>query len=281
MRKLSIFLILLTVFALASPAAFAQTATYTTVLSAALNGTQTNVTVASMTNMVASSQTVTSLLFCDGELMKINAINTTTLVATVQRGYDITRAPAPPITGTHPSGSQCWYGVGGTGGGGTGGPFITQRPQPGVTCDPTNYPFLPLINIAENSLSYCNPWSVNSSGTKTYRWATNNIGGMFSWSHPLTSVYDAAYTAILSDEFIRMAHMTAGRTVTLPAITGIVGKVVIVKHDANAQTLTVAATAGQFVTTVGTTSTTASAGGTIKLMSVQSTTGAWGWMTVY
>lgn len=278
-NKLSLFLIAALLLAV-SPAAFAQTATYQTVLSAAVNTTQTTITVASMTNMVASSQTVTSLIYCDGELMKINAINTTSLVASVSRGYDIT------VAGSHPTAMPCWFGVGGTGGGGTGGPFITQDPAGfggggtpvlGTACVRTAYPFLPLVNIRNNSLVDC----VGTAGTAGgVRWRANSLA-MFTGAHPLTNVNDAAYTATLDDEIVRMSNMTTARTVTLPAITGIVGKLMVFKHDGYTGLLTVAAPVGQFVSTVGTTTVTASQGATIKLMSVQAQSGAWGWMTIF
>ena len=98
----------------------------------------------------------------------------------------------------------------------------------------------------------------------------------------------AAYTAGLYDSYVEMTSMTAGRTVTLPSVTGILGKLIVVKHSAGAQTLTIQGANGQFVTTLGTLSTTVTHDNNLKLISTSLTafsgTGvaglvSWGWTT--
>jgi hypothetical protein len=279
MRKtLSLLLVLVALFVMAPPS-FAQTATYQTITSAAMNDSIGTVTLASMSNMVASSQGVTSLMFCDGEAFKINAINTTSLVANVTRGYDVTNASA------HASNVVCFYGT--QGGQGQNQLFVTQdksgfggnadkAPISGSACTRTNYAFLPLVNIQNNSLIDCvNTLSANS-GTSAGRWRATSLA-MFTGAHPLTST-GATYSITMADEFVRLG-IPASVTFTLPPVTGITGKVVVVKHDAASGTLTIATPASQFVTTVGNTSTTLSAGGALRLVSVQSSSGAWGWAT--
>ncbi len=154
-NKLTLFVVLLLAVAVFAPSGMmAVTTTYSTTLASAVNGTQTTITVAAVTNMVASSQTVNSLIYCDGELMKINTLNTTSKVLGVTRGYDVTNAPSPPYTGTHPSGALCYFSVQG-GNNSSGGPFVTTDPYPGSVCSTANYPYLPLINIANQKIWNC------------------------------------------------------------------------------------------------------------------------------
>jgi len=201
MRKtLFSFVIAFLLAAMVSPMAFAAT-TYSTTLSAAVNATQLTITVAATTNMVASSQTVTSLIFCDGELMKINRITSTTL--SVTRGYGNTNAGAVPYAGTHPSGATCYFGQQG-GNNSSGGPFITQNPYPGSVCSTANYPFLPLVNTSNNTLWYCenSRWMSPTSGVQP-----NVISGLGA-TRTLTTRESGSL--ILLDR-------SAGITITLPA----------------------------------------------------------------
>lgn len=273
MKKLYMLFALIIALAM-TPAAFAQTATYQTALNGSMTTTQGTVTVLSMTNMVASSQTVTSLLFCDGELMKINAINTTTLVATVSRGYGTTHA------GLHPTSMPCWFGVAGG-----GGPFITQDPTgsggmtpvKGSACTRTDWPFLPMVNSQNNSLTDCKDVLGNGTGT---RWQTMDLG-MFTSRHPVVSVNDAAYTVTMNDEYVIYDNITSARTATLYPVTGIVGARFVLKNNGttSAPSVTIAAPSGQFILTPGTASTTVVWGGAASFISIQSSNGAWGWTT--
>lgn len=211
------FFALLAVLAF-TPAAFAQTATYNTTLTAAITATTNQIPLASMTNLVASSQVVTEVLFCDGEAMYVRSINTTTLYATVgPRGYNGTRAT------THLSGAICWFG-----GAGNAGPFVTNDPRPGSACTATQYPFLPLINFSNSTIFGC------ASG----RWTSWNV--LNGQSAGRTVSASLAYTALLSDYIIAYTSLTAARTVTLPTPNiGMLNKFYIIKDESGNGTLSI------------------------------------------
>ncbi len=263
--------------------AHAATTTYSTIISAAVNTTQTCFNVASTTNMQASGALSGPGgtpqewdLWFDGEFTKINSVNTTANQVCVMRGKSPTRA------GTHALGSIVFYGPAGK------VPFILGSPDvnnPGPatqtggqfgTCVSTNYAFLPLVDVTDGSVWNC----ITDSGS-VQRWI---VYAFRQWTtgHPVTNISDAAYTATLADEFINFVGLTAGRTVTLPAITGIVGKTMIIKNGTqNGSTITVASTASQGVGSPGnaTNTTNASQGAVLRLFSYVTAAGGWSWAT--
>lgn len=269
MKTMKILIFALAVALLVPSGAFAQTATYQTVTAVALNSTSTTFSVGSVTNMSATTATSQQFIFCDGELMQINAINTSTKTLTVRRGVSPTNAGSPPYQGTHPTATICWFGPSG---GSTGSPFITQNPQPGTACTATSFAFLPLVNVQNNSLANC----VGS------RWRNNTLA-MYAFSRPVTAVNNVAYTATLADDYIVYTNLSTARTVTLPPITGVLGHRVRVKNlsaDGTDQ-ITVAAVNGQGIGTIGTETfaITAGAGQAMSFISVISSSGAWTWTT--
>lgn len=270
MTNTTLFLILAAVLALGVPlGAQAQTATTQTILSAAITSATANqITVASATGITASSQTSNFACWTDGEFLRITGVNGTTL--TVVRGYQTTRAT------THLTSSVVWCGVMGASAGGIGNPFGNITPVPGSQCTSTQYSYLPIINYQTGDWSNC------LTSARGGQWVTYSYR-LWTAGHPIVNVPDTAYTASLADEYIIMSSMSTGRTITLPPVTGIAGKSIVVKYNtASGNTLTIATPVGQFLGTSGTTSTTLTvAGSTKKLISIQAFSNlGWGWATV-
>lgn len=220
-NTLKFTLIAILALALLPAIGHAQTATYNTTLSAAVNTTQQNITVAATTNFPSTGASPAWDMYCDGELMQINSVNTTTKVIGVTRGLSPTKSGNVPYTGTHPSGAICWFGVPGN-----SGPFMmAQSPIPGMACVATNYAFLPQIVAATADLVDC-------TGSRWNMW------------NPLTGVRNgytaktADYTALLTDFIIGYTTLTGGaKTVTLPVPNvGMRGKVYIIKNESTIAT---------------------------------------------
>lgn len=234
---------------------FAQTATTQTVLSAAIaNANVTTITVASATGITASTQSQDYNVWVDGELMKVLGVSGTTL--TVRRGV-ASRATS------HPTGSVLFFGPAGA------APFVSQDPTPGTNCTATAFQFLPLVNVSNGNVITC-------TGS---RWHTLNFR-QWQYGHPVTIITDAAYTATLADEFIVYQKATTGRTVTLPAITGIIGKVYTIAQPlSTAQTITIQGSAGQLFGTSPTAASITMTNTPTRVMSVLLGTATWGWIT--
>lgn len=248
----------------------AQTTTTSTVLGAAITSTtQTQVSVASATGITASTASAQRFIYVNRELMQVRSISGTTL--TVIRGVGGT------VATTHFANTVVFYGAPGAFNGGTGntrGVFLASDPR--GSCTPSGNEFLPVINPDTGNIFTCT--SLNSKIHNNPVGATGGEAAVFQWqainllpisaSVPYRSITNAAYTASLADYFIDYNSMTAGRTVTLPAVTGIYGKVMVIKHSAQSFDVTVAAPVGQYVLTVGTASTTLSSGMSLRLISV-------------
>jgi len=97
-------------------------------------------------------------------------------------------------------------------------------------------------------------------------------------THSVTVIVDANYTALLADEFIVFNKTTSGRTVTLPAITGIEGKTYVISQPVNqTQTITIQGTSAQLFGSNGTASITMTVTPT-RVVSVLMGT-VWAWVT--
>ena len=205
---------ILLVLALAVSGA-AQTATTSTTLSAAVTSVSaTTFRVTSATGFVAN----TTWAYVDRELVRVLAVSGTTI--SVQRGANGT-APA-----THASSAVIYV-----------GPFdIFRSYDPAGSCTATNERYLPQINQSTGTLWNC----VNS------KWQGTSFGPLaVSSGWPRTPVADAAYTVKLTDVIVGMTTITAARTVTLPAATGLDGKIYIIQDEgggAGTYTITVAGT---------------------------------------
>lgn len=265
----------------------AQTTIVQTTLAAAITSTsQTAVTVASTSNISASTASAQQFLYVNRELMRINAVNSSTNVLTVVRGWGNT------IATRHNNQAVVFAGQGGsrwnaaTGDVSGPGPFILTTPQ--GPCTPANQPFTASINTATGDISVCEDYVAGAPGTVGLRgqWRTHHWE-RYSSNTGVTNVNNTNYTALLTDSFIHVMNVSAARTVTLPAITGIEGKVITVRNDGTGAAVTVAGSNAQGVgtgpgpvNTVGTVSLAPGAGMSFVsvLMSSLSTT-AWTWVS--
>lgn len=244
----------------------AQTAVTTTALSQALDQTSRTLSVVSATGFTASTNTQTYYVYIDREAMQITAVSGTTI--TVIRGQLRTNQTS------HRSGAIAVVGLAER--------FISQDPSPGSCVRGTDQRFTPLINVATGTWWDCSTintaanLSASNPGNPTAGvWQGVNLMGL-SFVLPYKNPGNQAYTALMSDVVLDMNSMTAARTITLPAVTDIRGKFYIIKHSGANQTLTVQSTQGQYLTTIGTTSITLSAGQSTMLISVGG-----GWASVF
>src|SRR5436309_149057 len=199
----------------------AQTATTQTITSAAMTATQTTITVASSTGFTASSGTQSYNAWVDGELVKLLSQVGTSTTWNVTRGLSPTRGIA------HPTASLVFVGPAVA-----TGPFVMQDPFPGTSCTPTNFQYLPLINVRNNTLWNCISTTVSgglaaTGGGNGSRWNGVSLTKNTT-THPTTVIADANYTALLADEFIIFNRTASGRTETLPGITRDEGKAQVV-----------------------------------------------------
>lgn len=210
----------------------AQTTTTQTVLTAAITTTtSTQVTVASNTGFSVSTATQEYDIWVDGEMMKVQSQVGTSNTYVVSRAVNRTRATA------HPTGSLVFFGPAGR------GPFVSQPPWPGSSCTVTSYQYMPLV-------VYGPAVSTGTNGALIAN-CTGSVWNITSLApnndlRPTKMINDTAYTALLSDEFIIFQQLSAGRTVTLPAITGLIGKTYVISNSTtNGSTITVATSANQ------------------------------------
>src|SRR2546425_5658995 len=235
---------------------FSQTTTTQTVTSAAMTATQTTIAVASSTGFTASSGTQSYNAWVDGELLKILSQVGTSTTWNVTRGLSPTRGVA------HPTGSVVFVGPAVA-----TGPFVMQDQFPGSSCTATNFQYLPLINVRNQTIWSC-------VGSRWQAVAVNQVAA----GHPVTIVTDAAYTATLADEVIVMQKITNPHSITLPAITGIAGKVYVISQPLTSlATLTISGTSAQLFGSAGTTTITMTLTPT-RVMSVLMGT-VWAWVT--
>lgn len=239
-------LILVLAFA---PQAFAQTTTtQTTIATAVTTTTQQQVCVASTTGMSASTASAQYFLFSNRELMRINAVNSTSNCLTVTRGVG-------GIATRHNLFTPVFYGQGGsrfdaaTGNVVGPGPFITNGTNrtPIGTCVPADNSFLPVINTANGDVAQCLTTFANGTDGNSGLWQVNNYA-QYASNQGVTNVNDAAYTALLTDTYINYTYITATRILTLPSISGNPGKVFIIRNNGpGSATITVTGSVGQAI----------------------------------
>ena len=236
----------------------AQQALTTTALSGAMSLTTTTFTVVSATGFTASTGVATYYAYVDREAMKITGVSGT--VITVQRGQLNTNQ------NSHRSGALVVVGLAER--------FSSQDPSPGSCTRATGQLYSPLINTTTGTWWDCSTvataasLSASNPGNPTAGvWQGVNLMG-FMGLIPYKNPGNQNYTALFSDVFIDYNSITAARTVTLPAVTDIRGKIYIIKHSGANQTLTVSSSSGQFLTTIGTTTQAMSAGQSAFFISV-------------
>lgn len=244
---------------LVAQSAFAQTTTTQTVLASAITTTTaTTLVVASATGITASTgipgtlgTTGQQYVYVDREQMLVRAVSGTTLT--------VVRAQGSTSASLHNTGAVVFFGPGGgtwpAGGGNTGSGNVFGGPFSSVTpfgpCTVTGNTFLPVVNIRNGDVSTCVVVSSTIPGTlgTSGSWQTTSFA-QYAYSMPVTNLNDVAYSALLTDGLINYVGLSTGRTVTLPAITGFVGKVFYVKNStSNGSTITIAGSNGQGVGT--------------------------------
>lgn len=218
----------------------AQTATVKTTLAVAVTSiTANSIQVASTTGFLASTGTDEYDVYFDGELEKIVAINGTT-VTIGRNGQQSTKATP------HPVGSVVYFGHAGR-----TGPFILRDYFPGQACTANQYPVLPLINVVNGNIDTCTTSTLNGVAVAT--WFVLDDSPVQGAVHPITTVADLAYQALITDEFIVYTSITASRTVTLPDPRGFAGKTIIIKDGSGSVTgaIVISVTAGANVPPAG------------------------------
>lgn len=231
----------------------AQNSLTQTVLSAAITQNASTMTVASATGFTASTNSVSRWAYLDKELVRITSVSGTTIgIARGQEGTVQTAHATNTVVFTYDAGNR-------------GDPWQT-RDYSG-SCTRTLQTVQPIINIQTGAIYDCD--------ANLGLWESVSLTQSAS-SLPYRTVSDAAYTAGLYDTVIHYPLLTTGRTLTLPAVTGVYGKIVVVRLD-SAQTLTIAGSANQGVGTnpVGTTQTLSGAGAILRLVSVGGSWATW------
>lgn len=144
---------LFAILAVAAGLSYGQATLTSTTLSAAVNATQTSLTVASATGMAGPSQVqeVTTVLFVDKEAMAVISVSGTTI--TVRRAYNtgLTR---------HASGSTVWVGP---------ESYFGAIDKVGP-CTSTLELVLPVVNVANGNLFRCtnSTWALDQKITNLY-----------------------------------------------------------------------------------------------------------------
>lgn len=235
MRLFLVWMGLLPVVAMAQLNTFTTT-TFSSAVATLPNGStppQTIVYVASATGIQSpninngGSSTQGSLLYADREALRVLSISGTAI--TVQRGANGTNA-----TG-HLTGALVWIG---------NPDWYAQDPPyfaPSGTCTLKTTYALPRIELLSGEIFTC-----DSSGTWAYAGPFMTEG---SAANARTTVNDAAYTAQAWDSYIGYTAITAGRAVTLPAASSMVGKVYFLVNEAQGA---YAITAGTYCATTST-----------------------------
>lgn len=229
-----LFMAVALILALSVPG-WAQTTTTQTALSAAVtNTTDTQFSLASATDFTASTNTATSFAYLGQELVQIRTVDTTNNRITVTRGRGGTAS-------AHAVGTVITEGIVGSvdrATGNTAGVFLQQDPI--GRCTAGNQGYTLVVNYLTHQYFRCN--------ADTGEWDRAN------YRHDRANVTDAGnanYTATLLDRYVLYgeAGPSAGRTVTLPSITGLDGVQVTVKmHTTGAtQTITVQGSNGQII----------------------------------
>jgi len=233
---------------LGSAPAIAQTTTTSTSVSAALaGGAQNNIlTVVSASGMSASTSSTQTFVYVAGgagprEQMQIASISGSTL--TVRRATNGTAVP-------HAIGETVWYGTVGSFNVNTGtayGVFVSTVPW--GQCTRTSQQFLPVITPSTGDISDCilSPpqGSPTAALSTTGRWSSvNNRQAASQRPYKKLAVTATTYTALPTDYIIGYNTNVNG-TLTLPALTGWVGKEYIAQLEiTGTHSLTIAPSAG-------------------------------------
>lgn len=230
---------------------FAQTTTTRTNLTVALAaGSNNNVlTVASATGISASTSSAQTFLFIGdgstvGEQMQVVSVSGTNI--TVRRAVRGNAA-------AHPLNAVVWYGTPGdfnSNTGNTSGVFVGTTPN--GTCTRTANQYLPVINPNNGMVSDCilSPaqGSPTATASTTSTWVSVSAFPLaYAKPYKKLAVSATTYTLLPSDYILGYNTNVAG-TITIPALTGWVGKEYMIQLEITGSTsLTVATSSGQTI----------------------------------
>lgn len=228
---------------------FAQTTTTRTLLTAAITDASTTITVTSTTNMVgtdnASATSPAWGLYVDAEYMQIRTVVSSTQL-NVLRGQGGTGADR------HLSGAIVWAGPRGASGPFSNADGSPGQPAPGM-CTRGTLLFAPMINVITGNIWDCilsppvgSPTAANST---TAQWSAVNLNPTYNSSRPYKklAVTATTYTALPADYIIGV-NTNVATTITLPSLTGAIGKEYIVQQENTATiSLTIATQNGWLI----------------------------------
>lgn len=264
MKTLKSVLFTVLLMVLASSGLQAQTAAVQTSLASAVGaGSRNNIiSVVSATSFVASTASTQSFVyFADGtnEVAQVVSINSTNItVRRAQKG----------IAAAHYAGTIVYFGgnatfdpISGNVGGGPGNPTVGAAAalpstfvavNPVGRCTRTQNLFLPIVNVLTGDISDC----ILSPAIGSPTAAASTTGAWFSYNpfqrgqarpYKKLAVTATTYTAQPSDNIIGYNTNVAG-TITIPALTGWVGKEYWVQLEITGTTsLTIATSSGQTI----------------------------------
>lgn len=162
-------------------------------------------------------------------------VNTTPTVAS---RVSVTRHVKQTPGQTHASSSVVYYGPAQAFVGGYPGRVFYAG-----SCTAANTGYQPLIDVINGLLGVCNASS---------QWMWTQIAPMAAVSVNYTAVNDAAYTAKITDYIIAYTALSAARTVTLPAATGLPGKIVIIRNESSIASNTIWVASASNIDTIAT-----------------------------
>lgn len=234
MKNITRFLLpVLLTLGLVSPA-FAQTQTTNTTLSSAITGNVTSFALASVTGIAAGSE----ICFIDAiECDLVSSVSGTTVTVN-QRGVDGTRVAS------HQAGAIVFASAAGAPSASTNSPFIHGDPTAapgGNNCVRVQQPLLPLFNVDSGTVWDCtldataaNSANANAPSTPTIgRWRGTNLVAFDQSVMPRQVVINTDYQIKAWDFLVAVTSLTklGGINLTLPSVTGLIGKSIIIKDE--------------------------------------------------
>lgn len=211
MKRFTLFFLIVGLLLAVVPAAEAQTTINSTTLNVAITDTNaTNLISLASIGSGATAVVAGNVIYVDGEAMTVRTTPTSASQVSVVRHQLSTPGQ------THAVNSYVLYGPSQA--------FVSGKfgvPFYGGSCTASNYLFSPVIDVINGLVGKCQD--------SNWQWYT--ISPQISGGRPHKIVSDAAYTAAVTDEIIGYTFISAQRTVTIPAATGLLGKVYIIKHE--------------------------------------------------
>lgn len=245
MNKMKNLAVLALLFLGMAVSSFAQTTTTRIFLGAAITDTiSTQITVSSTTGIISTdAQTSTSPAWAievDTEWMQVRTVvNSTTLIVS-GRGQGGTKAEQHLIN------ALVWAGPRGAGGPFSNTDGTVAMPAPG-RCTRASLAFQPVINVINGTAWEC-ILGVTSAGVAatTSNWSGVNFVQSVSGSRPYKKlpIASTTYTALATDYIIGYNTGVSG-TITLPILTGAIGKEYVIQQEVTgAISLTIATGGG-------------------------------------